>query len=453
MALTNNLVNPLLTDKYQLTAAYAYWKNRMHEVPAVFELFFRKCPFGGEFAICAGLGEALEFINAFRFTPEHIGAVRAVLPPDCDPEFFDWLSTVDGSCLKIRAVREGSVVFPRVPLLQVEGPLAVCQLVETTLLNLINYPSLVATNAARFRFAAGPRKWLIEFGLRRAQGPDGAVSASRYSYLGGFDSTSNVLASHLFGIPCSGTHPHAFVASFSGLGELFTDSLVALNGQYYDFVPRVLENLKGMKQLFDISSTNEGELAAFIAYAQAFPHGFLALVDTYDTLGSGVPNFLAVALALASLGYSPVGVRLDSGDLAKLSRIVRSMFCKVGERFGRDFGKLPIVASNEIDEKVLYELNRQGHSIDSFGIGTRLVTCWEQPAFGAVYKLVEIRGSPRFKMSEERGKATLPGKKYPHRLLDRNGHPLMDVLTNEVHPLELYRRENSEWHMMAGGPL
>jgi len=241
---TNPLVGPLLTDLYQLTMAYAYWKAGRHDDHAVFELFFRENPFGGEFTVFAGLEEVLGFLDDFRFSEEDIEYIRSI--PDmaeCDEAFFDWLRGVDCSKIKVSAPAEGTVVFPRIPLFRVEGLLAVGQLLESAFLNLTNYPSLVATNAARFRLAAGEDKTLLEFGLRRAQGPDGGVSASRYSYMGGFDGTSNVLAGKLFGIPVKGTHAHAFVSSFCDLNDVKDCGLLDPDGEKHDFHVEVLTAL------------------------------------------------------------------------------------------------------------------------------------------------------------------------------------------------------------------
>jgi nicotinate phosphoribosyltransferase len=420
----NNLVNPLLTDLYQLTMAYAYWKSGIHKKKAVFDLFFRKNPFTGAFTVFAGLTEALRFFSDYRFTDEQIRYIKKVMS-HCDPGFFDWLKTVNCSEIKVCATDEGTLVFPREPLVRVEGPLAVCQLLETTLLTLINYSSLVATNAARFRIAAGFDKVLLEFGLRRAQGPDGGVSASRYSYMGGFDATSNVLAGQLFNIPVRGTHAHAFVQAFQGLNELEgKHALKSSTGEEIDFVMMVIE----IRKQLGFTNTNEGELAAFITYAQSFPNGFLALVDTYDTLNSGVPNFLCVAIALAKLGYAPVGIRLDSGDLSYLSKESRNMFRDIAKKTGVDLSSLKISASNDIDEHVLLSLNQQGHDIDIFGIGTHLVTCETQPALGCVYKLVEIEGNPRIKLSQQVEKVTIPGRKDVYRLFGKNKNALVDLM-------------------------
>lgn len=289
----------------------------------------------------------------------------------------------------------------------------------------------MCTNAARHRLAAGPTKKLLEFGLRRAQGPDGAMSASKYSYMGGFDGTSNVQASVVYGIAMQGTHAHSFVTSFTSLREVSSRKLRkaaaagAAEGEEVDFLELVLQ----FRAKLNAQLTNEGELAAFTIYALAFPHHFLALVDTYDTLQSGVPNFLAVALALRACGYQAVGVRLDSGDLAYLSREARRMFTEAAERFdAKGLERATIVASNDLTEEIIYSLNEQKHAIDSFGIGTNLVTCKSQPALGCVYKLVEINKTPRIKVSEDPGKVTVPCRKEAYRLFNAEGQPILDYM-------------------------
>lgn len=426
---TNKLVSPMLTDFYQITMAYAYWKAGVQEEEAVFELFFRKNPFRGEFAIYAGLEEKLRLFENFRFEKDHIDYLREQMP-QCERGFFEWLQSVDCSKMKVYAFKEGTLCFPREPLMRVEGPIAVGQLLETSILTLTNYPSLMTTNAAKYRLIAGFDKGLVEFGLRRAQGPDGGVSASRYSYMGGFDATSNVLAGYLFGIPIRGTHAHSYVQSFTGLDDLRDRRLVGKDGKEHEFVNMVLE----IRRELGFSNTNEGELAAFVAYAQAFPKTFLALVDTYDTLKSGVPNFICVALALLKLGYRPIGVRLDSGDLSYLSRATRKMFNDIAAKTEPELSRCLIFASNEINRDVLISLKQQGHEINTFGIGTHLVTCDDQPAMGCVYKLVEVKGIPRIKLSQELSKMTIPGRKQVYRLYGEDGYSLLDVMVRAEDP-------------------
>jgi nicotinate phosphoribosyltransferase len=417
----NALVQPLLTDLYQITMAYAYWKNWKHCDRAVFDLFFRRNPFQGEFTIFGGLEECLRFISDFRFTDSGLSAresvglfcsnivivanygfyltyisyLKQLLPGNIEPEFFGYMRSLSAKDVTVYAIAEGSLVFPRVPLMRIEGPLPVVQLMETTLLNLVNFASLVATNAARYRLAAGPERELMEFGLRRAQGPDGGISASRYSYIGGIDATSNVLAGKLFGIPVKGTHAHAFVSSFSDLSEVKSRTLQpsTAHGDTNDpvvLLPIVEEYVSKVSDLLGVpkSEMNEGERAAFIAYAVSFPSSFLALVDTYDVISSGLPNFCAVALALNQLGYHSVGVRIDSGDLAYLSTRVDNAYRAIAEKFCVPwFTNLKIIASNQINEETILSLNSQGHNITTFAVGTNLVTCQTQPALGCVFKV------------------------------------------------------------------
>lgn len=438
---TNPMVTPLLSDLYQFTMAYAYWKAGKNNERAVFDLYFRKNPFGGEYTIFAGLEECIRFIANFKFKEEEIAFIRASLPKTCEDGFYDYLRGIDCSDVEVYAVLEGSVVFPKVPLMRVEGPIAVVQLLETPFLNLVNYASLVTTNAARHRSVAGKSKILLEFGLRRAQGPDGGIGASKYSYLGGFDATSNVEAGRLFGIPVRGTHSHAFVSSFTSPDEIMEKSLQTRDGSSTceDFVSLVqtwLSKIKRSHVLRGIfGETNQSELAAFTSYALAFPNNFLALVDTYDVMRSGIPNFCAVALALNDLGYKAIGIRLDSGDLAYLSCESRKFFRTIEKEFGvPDFGKMGITASNDLNEETLDALNKQGHEVDSFGIGTYLVTCYAQAALGCVFKLVEINSQPRIKLSEDVSKVSIPCKKRCYRLYGKEGYPLVDIMTGENEP-------------------
>jgi nicotinate phosphoribosyltransferase len=424
MSSKNDYATALLTDQYELTMAYAYHIGGRHTQPAVFDLFFRKNPFEGEFTLYAGLAAVIEFLESFSFSQGDVNYICSSIP-QCNPAFRKWLRELDCSELTVYAFQEGDVVFPRLPLMRVEGPLGLCQILESALLNLTSYPCLVATNAARMKLALDDNERLIEFGLRRAQGPDGAMSASRYSYLGGADGSSNMLAGKEYDIPVSGTQAHSFISSYADPDELRSRSLKMKEGDEADFVEAVL-NYRGE---LNYNDTNDGELAAFIAYAQAFPDGFLALVDTYDTLRSGVPNFLCVASALHDFGYDPVGIRLDSGDLAYLSRVSREMFADVGRRYNRDFAGFTIVASNEINEATLRSLKEQGHEVDVFGVGTHLVTCQRQPSLGCVYKLVQIGEEPRIKISQETSKTTIPGRKNVYRLIGKQGYPLLDLMT------------------------
>jgi nicotinate phosphoribosyltransferase len=428
----NNLITPLLTDMYQISMAYGYWKAGIAENEAVFDLFFRKNPFKGEYCIFAGLKEVVQFVSAYRFAEDDIEYLRDILPR-AEEGFFAYIKGLDCSSMKIYAMEEGTVVFPKEPLIRVEGPLIMGQLLETTLLNLINFPSLIATNAARMRLVAGADKKLLEFGLRRAQGPDGGFSASKYSFLGGFDGTSNVLAGKLSGIPVKGTHAHSFVMAYQGLAELKSTTLkTEKEGVEVEFVDLVLEKLDFLGWS---NKTNLGELAAFISFAQAFPQMFLALVDTYDTLRSGVPNFLAVGAALTDLGYQPIGIRLDSGDLAYLSNETRKLFIDADQLFNKSiFENCDIVASNDINEEVLLHLSRGKHEINVFGIGTHLVTCQSQPALGCVYKLVSMKGTARIKLSEEVSKIVIPNRKNVYRLWGNRTYPLIDVMQSADDP-------------------
>lgn len=414
--------------------AFSFWHQGKHDDPSVFELFHRKNPFKGEYTIFAGLQEALAVIATFRFSEEHLAYVRKTLleQSQADPKlvdgFIEYLSTLDCSKLEIRALSEGSVCFPRVPFLQVIGPLAVCQLLETPLLNLINFASLVATNAARFRLAVGPGKKLLEFGARRAQGPDGALSASRYSYIGGFDGTSHMLAGLKFGIAVSGTMAHSYVTSFAGTDTLRHSTVKTKDGADFNVLEAATTALSQLK----LAASNSGEFLSFVSYACSFPNSFLALIDTYNTLLSGLPNFLAVASALITAGYKPRGVRLDSGDLAYLSRQCRLQFNEAAVLFKQpELAECVIVASNDLTEETILSLRQQGHEIDVFGVGTNLVTCQSQPALGGVFKLVETLGIARIKISEDFEKIQIPGAKKAFRLYGSKGSPVVDLLCQD----------------------
>ena len=422
-------MEPLLTDHYQITMSYAYWKNKRHEEYSVFEAFFRKNPFKGKFTIFAGIEEVIKYVKAFSFKPEHISYLKVQLP-HAPQEYFDWLASVDTSKVKVYGIRDGRLVFPREPLVRLEGPLAILQLMETPILNLINFSSLVCTNGARMKWVAGEDKTCIEFGLRRAQGPNGAMTASKYSYLGGFDGTSNAHAGFKFGIPIVGTHAHSFVMSYESEKDLG-------DNRFLDGVD-VLEKALHYREKLGWKNTELCELYAFIAYACSFPHRFVALVDSYSTMNSGVKNFIATYCVLYELGYkgenksqSVYGVRLDSGDLSQLSKESKILFKQAGDTLGFDFSHLIVFASNDINENVLKNLKKSDHQVDSFGIGTNLVTCQAQPALGMVYKLVQINGLAKIKLSDEREKTTLPGEKQILRVYTKHdGHlkPALDLL-------------------------
>jgi nicotinate phosphoribosyltransferase len=448
---TNALVTPLLTDLYQITMTYAHWKNNRHNDPAIFELFFRKSPFGGAYTIFCGLDECLKFVSNFKFTESDIEYL-ASSPSlrNCDSAFWDYLRALDCSQVELHAMKEGTLAFPRIPLMVVMGPLGIAQLLETTLLTLVNYPSLVATNAARMVLAARDRSVLVEtlegniphqcrrepkcveFGLRRAQGPDGGFSASKYCNVAGFVGTSNVQAGKLLGLRLAGTHAHSFVQAYYSLEEVKDLAVpdVASGGEQTILLPPVLKYRDMLGDRF--LTTNDGELAAFIAYAAAFPESFLCLIDTYETLDSGLLNFCLVCLVLDDLGYTPRGIRLDSGDLAYLSLECARFFANLAKEHDRSFfHELDIVASNDINEAVLTSINKQGHAITVFGIGTNLVTCQAQPSLGCVYKLVEISGKPRIKLSQDIAKVLIPGRKHCYRLFGTSGWPLLDLMISD----------------------
>jgi nicotinate phosphoribosyltransferase len=379
----SNLV--LLTDFYQLTMAYAYWKSGKGEQEAVFNLFFRKNPFEGGFSIAAGLDYVVDFCRNFKFESEDLSYLREMKQKDgsavFESGFLDYLKEMKFSC-DIDAVEEGTVVFPNAPLIRVKGPLIQCQLLETPLLNIINFQTLIATKAARINLAAQGAP-VLEFGLRRAQGIDGALAASRASFIGGCTSTSNVMAGKLFGIPVSGTHAHSWIMSF------------------------------------------ETEIEAFEAYAEAFPDQCVFLVDTYDTL-HGVKNAIKVGEILRSKGKEMIGIRIDSGDLAYYSVQARQLLDEAG------FPNAKIVASNDLDEHIISSLKTQDAAIDVWGVGTKLVTAFDQPALGAVYKLSSVKNTngtwePKVKVSQQSMKINIPGIHNVRRYFS-NGKAVADMI-------------------------
>jgi nicotinate phosphoribosyltransferase len=384
----------LLTDFYQLTMAYAYWKAGKAEQQAVFNLFFRKHPFQGGFTLAAGLDYAIDFCNNLKFERTDLQYLEVMKNKDGSPvfeaEFLDYLQKLEFSC-DIDAVEEGTVVFPNSPLVRVRGPLIQCQLLETPLLNIINFQTLIATKAARINVAAQGEP-VLEFGLRRAQGIDGALAASRAAYIGGCTSTSNVMAGKLFDIPVSGTHAHSWIMAF------------------------------------------ETELEAFEAYADAFPDQCIFLVDTYDTL-NGVKNAIKVGEILRSKGKEMIGIRIDSGDLAYFSSQAKQMLDEAG------FPDAKIVASNDLDEHLIASLKSQDAAINVWGVGTKLVTAYDQPALGAVYKLSAIQNDqgewePKVKVSQQSLKINIPGLHNTKRYFSK-GKAVADMIfleDEEINP-------------------
>lgn len=383
----------LLTDLYQLTMAYGYWKTGRHDHQSVFHLFFRKHPFGGGFTVAAGLAAVTEYLEELRFDQQDLTYLASLRGNDDQPlfelAFLDYLAELRLGC-DVHGIPEGTIVFPHEPLLRVTGPLLQAQLLETALLNIINFQSLVATKAARVMLAAKGEP-VLEFGLRRAQGIDGALAASRAAYLGGCSATSNVLAGRLFGIPVRGTHAHSWVMCF------------------------------------------DDELAAFRAYAQAMPNNCVFLVDTYNTL-DGVRHAIEVGKEMRQQGHEMIGIRLDSGDLAWLSIEARRMLDEAG------FPKATIVASNDLDEHIIASLKDQGATIGVWGVGTRLVTAYDQPALGGVYKLSAVRDGHgpwqyKVKLSEQAIKVSNPGILQVRRYC-QNNDAIGDVIFDEQTPIQ-----------------
>jgi nicotinate phosphoribosyltransferase len=382
----------LVTDLYQLTMAYGYWKDGTADRESVFHLFFRKNPFQGGYTVAAGLQTAVEYLTSFSFASDDIEYLATLTGNDSQPlferAFLDYLADMKLG-IDIDAAPEGTVVFPHQPILRVRGPLIQAQLLETALLNIINFQTLIATKSSRIcRAAAGQD--VLEFGLRRAQGIDGGLSASRAAYIGGAAATSNVLAGKVFGIPVKGTHAHSWVMSF------------------------------------------EDEQASFEAYAAAIPNNCVFLVDTYDTI-EGVKKAISVGKRLRDSGHLMVGIRLDSGDLAFLSIEASKLLDEAG------FSEAVIVASNDLDEHLIESLRRQGAQIAVWGVGTKLATAADQPALGGVYKLGALKDAdgnwlPKVKLSEQLIKVSTPGILQVRRYFDEKV-ARADMVYNELQEL------------------
>lgn len=364
----------LLTDLYELTMMQGYFKNPTDQV-VVFDAFYRKNPCEGGYAIAAGLEQIVEYIRHLHFAPDDIDYLRSLNIFDTD--FLEYLRGFHFTG-DIYAVPEGTVVFPREPLLKVIAPVMEAQLVETTILNLLNHQSLIATKASRVVYAA-KGDGIMEFGLRRAQGPDAGLYGARAAMIGGCIGTSNVLTGQMFQVPVKGTHAHSWIMSFSD------------------------------------------EYTAFKTYAELYPNACILLVDTYDVLNSGVPNAIRVFREMKEAGHEMkgYGIRIDSGDLAYLSKQAYKMLDEAG------FGDAIISASSDLDEYLIESLKAQGAKINSWGVGTNLITCQDNPAFGGVYKLAAIKNKddqdfvPKIKLSENVEKVTNPGNKTIYRIYDK----------------------------------
>ncbi len=374
----------LLTDLYQLTMMYGYWKSGMRNNRATFDMFYRSKGESTHYAIMAGLEQLIDYVKNLSFDEESIEYLRSLKL--FDESFLEELSNLHFTG-DMYAVPEGTIVFSGEPLVRVTAPIFEAQLIETALLNIINHQTLIATKASRVVQAAEGGS-VLEFGLRRAQGPDAGIYGARAAIIGGCTSTSNVLTGQMYNVPISGTHAHSWVMSFPD------------------------------------------ELSAFRKYAEMFPTSCLLLVDTYDTLRSGMPNAIQVFKELREKGFEPRGVRLDSGDLAYLSREARKMLDEAG------FPNAIICASGDLDENLIRDLKLQGACIDVWGVGTKLITSEDCPSLGGVYKLsaeyVDGRVVPKIKVSENVVKITNPGVKKLYRIYDNaTGKAVADLIALE----------------------
>ncbi len=376
----------LLTDLYELTMARAYWKAGVAEDEAVFTLSFRSNPFRGGFTVACGLAQAVEFLLNERFTGSDVEYLATLRGNDdrplFDPAFLDMLMAQEFRC-DVHAIPEGTVVFPGEPLLRVQGPILQAQIVESAMLNVINFQSLIATKAARICIAAG-EKPVVEFGLRRAQGIDGGLSASRAAFIGGCAATSNALAGKRHGIPVSGTQAHSWIMFF------------------------------------------DRETEAFDTYAEALPNNCIFLVDTFDSL-EGVRHAIATGRRMRTRGHEMIGIRLDSGDLAALSIEARKLLDEAG------FNHARIVASGDLDEHAIARLNAHGAKVDVWGVGTRLVTGYDEPALGGIYKLTAVRRPGeawryKIKLSDVPEKTSTPGIQQARRFFSASGAFVEDLI-------------------------
>ncbi|VWU49845.1 nicotinate phosphoribosyltransferase, putative [Hepatocystis sp. ex Piliocolobus tephrosceles] len=412
---SNVFINALYMDYYHIVMAYTFFKHKKHTDNSVFEIYFRTCPFHGKFAIFAGIYEIIKYINSFCFTTSQLNFLKKKMShyPDIDL-FIDYLKTVSGKDISIYSMDEGDIVFPNEPLVIIEGPLLICQMLEAALLNLVNFPTLVATNSMLYKIGVN-QKMIAEFGCRRAQGPDGSMSGSRYAHFG-CDFTSNVYASFLYDLPLIGTMSHAFITSFKYEKELLNRYI-----NKHDFLNIIYEKKKIIYNLYKCDMVNESELIAFIAFAQINPANFFCVIDTYDTLQSGIYNFLIVALALHEIKYKPVGIRIDSGDLAYLTKECKKVFIDISKQLNVPFNELKICVSNDINHEIVKKLENE-KQIDLYAIGTNLITCQPETSLKIVYKLAQINNYPCYKKTNENHKATYPYKKNVYRLYNKENN-------------------------------
>ncbi len=431
MSLTDRTVPTdvaLNTDLYELTMAQGFFESGLMDAQGCFNVFFRDNPFDGGYAVACGTGQIAELVENLRFTDESIDYLASVQAPGGGPlfkkAFLDYLRDFSMH-VDVWAIPEGDLVFPREPMVRVQGSVIECQILETALLNLVNFQTLVATKASRVVYAAEGHP-VSDFGLRRAQGPDGGLAVARASYIGGCASTSNVLAGKIYDIPVFGTHAHSWVMAFPT------------------------------------------ELDAFRAFAKSSPKNCCLLLDTYD-VHEGIKNAIIVAKEMEAAGERLSAIRIDSGDLARLSKDTRAAFDEAGLPY------VKISVSNDLEEYTIQSLFAQGAPIDSFGVGTKLATCDPQPSLGGVYKLSATRSGddepwrPVMKLSEQVYKRTIPGIQRVVRFFDASGCPVGDMIVDEgsdtgdrtamvdiIDPVTIHRLTGCEGrdlleHIVSGG--
>ena len=383
----------LLTDLYQITMSYGYWKKGIHDKEASFNVFFRKNPFNSGYAVCCGLEYIIDYLNSYKFSNSDIDYLSSLKSDSgtklFEKKFLDFLREFKFTC-DVDAIEEGRIIFPNEPILRVSGPIYQCQLIESALINIFNFQTLIATKASRMFYASNGEP-ILEFGLRRAQGIDGSLSASRASYIGGCSKTSNVLAGKIFNIPVSGTHSHSWVLAF------------------------------------------DSEISAFQNYAQVMPDNCVLLVDTYETM-KGVKNAIIVAKELEKRNKKLFGIRIDSGDLAYLSKKARKLLDKENLEY------VKIIASNDLDEFILESLKHQKAKISVWGIGTKLITAFDNPSLGAVYKLSALKNDrgkweKKLKLSEQKIKINNPGVHQVRRFVKDgifNGDMIYDTSSSII---------------------